>query len=59
MVSAKTDFRIILLVSLCLIVVIIVPYWQVINFDFVGYDDELYVTENFNVQKGFTVKGVK
>ena len=59
MVSAKTDFRIILLASLCLIVVIIVPYQQVINFDFVGYDDELYVTENFNVQKGFTVKAVR
>ena len=59
MVSAKTDFRIVFLVSLCLIVVIIVSYWQVINFDFVGYDDELYVTKNLNIQKGFTVKGVK
>ena len=59
MVSAKTDFRVVFLVSLCLIVVIIVPYWQVINFDFVGYDDELYVTKNLNVQKGFTAEGVK
>ncbi len=34
-------------------------YGQVVHFDFVGFDDELYVTKNFNVQKGFTVKGHK
>ena len=58
MVSAKTDFRIILLVSLCLIVVIIVPYLQVINFDFVDFDDGLYITENIHVQKGLTIEGL-
>ncbi|MBW2569757.1 MAG: tetratricopeptide repeat protein [Deltaproteobacteria bacterium] len=59
MVSAKTDFRIVFLVSLCLIIAIIIPYRQVVNFDFVGYDDALYVTDSLNVQNGFTVKGVK
>ena len=59
MVNTKTEFRIVFLVSLCLIIAILVSYSQVINFDFVGYDDELYVTENLNVQKGFTAKGLK
>ena len=59
MVNAKTDFRIVILVSLCLIIAILIPYRQAINFDFVGYDDELYVTKNLNVQKGFTAEGVK
>jgi tetratricopeptide (TPR) repeat protein len=59
MVSTKIDFRIVFLVTLCLIIAVIIPYQQVINFDFVGYDDELYVTKNLNVQKGFTAKGVK
>ena len=59
MVSAKTNFRRVFLISLCLIVVIIVPYWQVISFDFVGYDDQEYVTENSKVQKGLTVEGLK
>ena len=59
MVNAKTDFRIVILVSLCLIIAILIPHRQAINFDFVGYDDELYVTKNLNVQKGFTAKGVK
>jgi len=58
-VNAKTDFLKVFLVSLLLLVAIIVPYRQVINFDFVGYDDELYVTENLNVQEGFTAKGIK
>jgi len=59
MVNAKTDFHIVILASLCLIIAILIPYQQAINFDFVGYDDELYVTKNLNVQKGLTAKGVK
>lgn len=59
MVKAKTDFRIFFLVCLCLIAVIIGTYIQVINFDFVGYDDELYVTNNLHVQKGISLEGLK
>ena len=59
MANAKCDFRIVLLVSLYLVFAIFVAYGQVIQFDFVGYDDELYVTENIHVQKGFTYSGLK
>ncbi len=59
MVDTKTDFRIVFLVCLCLVAVIIIPYFQVINFDFVGYDDELYITENPYVQKGISLEGLK
>ena len=59
MVNAKTDFRVVILVSLCLIVAIIIAYVQVNNFDFVGYDDQEYVTENSRVKKGLTVEGLK
>ncbi len=48
-----------LLICLCLTLAIVLVYGQIIDFDFVGFDDELYVTKNFNVQKGFTVKGLK
>jgi len=57
--KTKTDLRIVFLVSLCLIAVIIGVYIQVINFDFVGYDDELYVTKNLHVQKGVSLEGIK
>jgi len=59
MANAKCDFRIVLLASLYLVVAIFVAYGQVIQFDFVGYDDELYVTENIHVQEGFTYSGLK
>ena len=57
--NAKKDFRIVIIVSLCLIASIIIPYLQVIHFDFAGYDDELYVTENLHVQKGISPEGIK
>ena len=57
--NAKTDFRIVLIISLCLITAITVSYIQVIHFDFVGYDDELYVTENPHVQKEISLEGIE
>ena len=53
-----TTFNV-LLVILCLIIVIIAVYTKVQNFDFVGYDDELYVTQNQYVQKGISTEGLK
>jgi protein O-mannosyl-transferase len=57
--NMNTRLQIVLLVSLLLVFAIIVTYHQVINFDFVGYDDELYITKNINVQKGLTYESVK
>ncbi len=59
MTTAKRDYIIVLLVALCLITGIILIYIKVQNFDFVGYDDELYVTENLHVQKGVSLEGIK
>ena len=59
MTDDKKDYRIVLFVALCLILVIVVVYMKVQNFDFVGYDDELYVTENLHVQKGVSLEGIK
>ena len=57
--NSKTDYRLVVLISLCLVTVIIGVYHQTMSFDFVGYDDELYVTENLHVQKGISLDGVK
>jgi tetratricopeptide (TPR) repeat protein len=46
------------MISLLLILAIIIAYGQVKNFDFVGYDDQEYVTENSHVQEGITVDGI-
>jgi len=47
-----------MIICLLLILAIILSYWQVKNFDFVGYDDQDYVTENSYVQKGLTVESI-
>jgi tetratricopeptide (TPR) repeat protein len=47
-----------MMISLLLILAIIIAYGQVKNFDFVGYDDQEYITENSHVQKGLTVENI-
>ncbi len=59
MLGGKNDFRKVFLVSLCLVAAVIVTYIPVVHSDFVGYDDELYVTENNQVQEGFTSESLK
>jgi len=59
MLGATSDFRKVFLVSLCLVAAVIVTYLPVIHSDFVGYDDELYVTENKQVQEGFSSESLK
>jgi len=48
----------ILTIYLLLILTILVTYWQVKNFNFVGFDDELYITENSHIQAGLTIEGI-
>jgi tetratricopeptide (TPR) repeat protein len=52
------DYHLKLIISLLLIFAIIIAYGQVRNFDFVDFDDGVYITENSHVQKGFTVEGL-
>ncbi len=52
------DYRLNLMICILLIFAIIIAYGQIRNFDFVGFDDEIYVTENSHVQAGITLKGV-
>ncbi len=47
-----------LLINVLLILAIAIAYLQVGTFDFVDFDDGLYVTENSYVQKGLTIEGL-
>ncbi len=44
------------LISICLVAVIIVVYLPVHSYDFVRYDDNIYITDNINVQSGLNWK---
>ena len=53
-----SDHQLKLMISLLLIFAIIIAYGQVRNFDFVDFDDGLYITKNIHVQKGLTIEGL-
>ena len=52
--NVRLDF----LVCMFLVVAVLAAYWQIPSCGFVGFDDKPYVTENRQVQKGFTVEGL-
>ena len=47
-------------VMVCLFIIISTfsVYWQLHNYDFVNYDDNVYVTENHYVQRGLTLENI-
>ena len=47
-----------LVICLLLTAAILAVFWQVSGYDFVNLDDDIYVTENPNVQPGLTLKGI-
>jgi tetratricopeptide (TPR) repeat protein len=49
----------VLIVIAVLIIVTLAVYWPVRNFEFVRYDDDIYVTTNANVQSGLSLQNIK
>jgi tetratricopeptide (TPR) repeat protein len=46
-----------LVVCLVFVILVLAVFWPLSRYDFINYDDDLYVTENRNVTSGLTVKG--
>lgn len=57
MFSNISTQRLKLMISIFLILAIVVIYGQVGSFDFVDWDDGLYVTQNVHVQEGLSANG--
>jgi tetratricopeptide (TPR) repeat protein len=49
----------IMIVYIVLIVVTLAVFWQVNQHDFINLDDNVYVTENSNIQSGITLDGLR
>ena len=47
-----------LMVCLFLLIATLAVYWQVRHFDFINCDDPVYLTENPNIQSGFSLKNI-
>ena len=56
--SENSHRRSSVLVSLLLVLITTSVYWQVINFDFINYDDNEYVFDNPHIQDGFTYDSI-
>ena len=48
-----------LIVYLILTAVTLAVFWQVNQYDFIGFDDNMYVTENSHIQSGITLDGLR
>ena len=48
-----------ILVVLMLIILTLGVYWPVQNYDFINFDDPLYITQNSHVQSGITLDGLR
>ncbi|PKN20382.1 MAG: hypothetical protein CVU71_00900 [Deltaproteobacteria bacterium HGW-Deltaproteobacteria-6] len=57
--SSLTSFQKKIVVIVVLIILILAGYWQVQDFEFVNYDDTIYVTQNFKTQTGMTWANIK
>ncbi len=47
-----------IMVCLFLIMATLAVYWQVQNYDFVNFDDDIYIYENRHVQEGLTLESI-
>jgi protein O-mannosyl-transferase len=52
--SISDTVRLKILIGICLTILVLVSYWNVVENDFIDFDDPLSVTENLRVQRGFS-----
>ena len=48
-----------LIIYVVLILATLAVFWQVNQYDFVNFDDHVYVTENSHIQSGITLEGFR
>jgi hypothetical protein len=46
-----------LIIYLVLTIVTFAVFWQVNQYDFINFDDQVYITENLHIQSGITLEG--
>ncbi|MFA6008695.1 MAG: tetratricopeptide repeat protein [Desulfobacteraceae bacterium] len=59
MKRAILRFKLEIMTGIFLILITLVPYWQITNHEFLNIDDEIFVTDNYYVKQGFSYEGIK
>ncbi len=57
-INSLTNYQQKVIIIISLMVLTLAVFWQVQNFEFINYDDNLYVTQNHLTKSGLTGKGV-
>ena len=57
--SRKTSKSLNFIICIFLVISTLAVYWQVQDHEFVNFDDDLYITDNLNVQAGLTSESLK
>jgi hypothetical protein len=55
---AEINKTVTIIISVLLVLSTFAVYWQVQDHEFLGYDDNMYVTDNLNVKAGLTKESV-
>ena len=57
--SRKTNKSLNFIICIFLVISTLAVYWQVQDHEFINFDDDLYITDNLNVQAGLTSESLK
>ena len=58
MIFSKPDCQKNAVIMIALTLLVLIVYWQVQGHDFISYDDQLYVTDNFRIHQGISVDSI-
>ena len=58
MIISKPDCQKNVVIMIALTLLVLLVYWQVQGHDFISYDDQLYVTDNFRIHQGISVDSI-
>ena len=57
--ARETNGSLKFIICIFLVISTLAVYWQVQDHEFVNFDDDLYITDNLNVQAGLTSESLK
>jgi len=58
LIISKPDCQKNVVIMIALTLLVLLVYWQVQGHDFISYDDQLYVTDNFRIHQGISVDSI-
>ena len=54
-----TNQHLLIFIIMMLTLLILSAYWPVQRYDFINYDDTIYVTENYSIQRNITLESIR